>query len=738
MLLAASGASAAPVKVKISTPPGATLTPEPVATLTATRQQVGSGEAENALGHSLELDLAEEHVLNLEPGLWHMRLEADGLWAEPILLDVRNDGESTAAFELWPASTVKGSLAIPRGHDAPEALAASIATQEELGSSGFSPVSSVECPVDQGTWSCLLPARTLDLRLAAAGFVARYVWGVKPPAGGVLDLGEIELEPGASVMGWVLAETGSPVEDARVELRPRARRPINPAVEARIGAMRLSGATDERGFFQIGPLPPGEYAVEAKSPPFAPARSFVRVAEPAEQIVDPPLVLRLPQPVEIYVEPQLTPASAPWVIEVARLDDDSQTIAVFEDGVVSMGGWWRHDGVPPGRYRVSLGPESRQWWFSEEIEIEQASSPIYVEMPVVEVRGTVSLGDEPVEGELLFGAVALASDAEGRFEGFLPRPGSWRIKVSGSRPEVERSVEGIRVEPRPGKSYAELEIVLPDTRLEGKVVDRRRLPVEGAMVTAQSLDEIVPAVRVRTDPEGEFEVRALPEGLATVIAEADDGNERWYSPELEVNLEDGEAAKVQLVLRKEMRLRGRIVDGGRGVPGARIKAEASHIRGLPLFVEHSDAEGRFEVRLPGDTRDLTLSVGAAGFGFRLLRVQADPDQPLVVPLSPAAGTLVVETPELEHGAWDAPRIFILHQGAVESLGYLAAWARFQQEPRTEPGRLVIPSMAPGEYSACLIDYKHRFLAGNEGAGTCVHGFLADYGELSLTLPAAAE
>ncbi len=41
---------------------------------------------------------------------------------------------------------------------------------------------------------------------------------------------------------------------------------------------------------------------------------------------------------------------------------------------------------------------------------------------------------------------------------------------------------------------------------------------------------------------------------------------------------------------------------------------------------------------------------------------------------------------------------------------------------------LIPTMAPGEYSACLIDFKHRLLAGNQGTGTCVHGFPSDFGE----------
>ncbi len=70
---------------------------------------------------------------------------------------------------------------------------------------GASPLTAqVQCPVNaDGSWTCDLPAGTLDLRLKSRGYMAQYRWNANLPAGGESDLGAFTLKQGASVVGRV-------------------------------------------------------------------------------------------------------------------------------------------------------------------------------------------------------------------------------------------------------------------------------------------------------------------------------------------------------------------------------------------------------------------------------------------------------------------------------------------------------------------------------------------------------
>lgn len=731
LLLLLPQAAALPVQLSVSMPESLPEAMQPrTLKLTATRQDSGTTEGERK-PFTVELEPFSRRAVGLEPGIWRLALEAEGFWAKPLLVTVAGDDDE-AAFDLWPTGTVEGRLEVPRGEPVPESLRASFELVSEKGIPEAGIEGSTTCPVRAGQWSCPLPAARLDLRLQADGYVGHYAWGIQVPTGGVADLGTLDLRRGASVVGWVVTESEPSAEGARVRLSPRsAARQQSRLADSRAGRTGWVAEVNDRGFFQIGAVPPGEYVIEATKPPFAPARASVRVAEDrTTQVADPPLVLRRPRTVEVYVEPPVSPRGEPWWLEAVQVDGNSQAIGVFESRRIGANGSWNHDRVPQGRYEVRIGAHEDEWWFREELEIDAIPKPIFVHMPVIEVRGTVRLGEEPLPATLKFGLIPLASDAEGRFEGFLPHDGSWDVEVASTEARIERRLQ-LEVFEKPGKPYAEIEIRVPETTLAGWVVDENGQPVADAIVTAQSLDEIVPPVEIRTGEDGVFETQGLPAGLAVVSAQ-DYGR---YSPELEVDLEDGGATEwVELTLRPELRIRGRVVAGGRGVPGARIKAEPAHVRGLPVVVRSSDVDGRFEVGLPPDTEQVYVSVGAPGFGFRFFSTRADPDRPLEIPVSDASGTIVVELPEsFERNVWDSPKAFLLHAGAAEGLSYLRSWARFHRQPNGAGGRVVLPGMEPGDYSVCLLRYTERqSMAGRGDLGpACVGGSLSGFGELRL-------
>lgn len=705
------------------------------------RAREGSpGGNERPDGLAFDLEAPGESELDLGPGIWDLTVEAQGLWAAPTSVEVAEPVVSTK-LELWRTGELRAAAAAAENEDAPTAL---VVQFQPAPSGRDQPTGTAECVVRDELWSCEVPATTLDLRFQSPGWVQQYRWDVRVPAGGTRSLGELRFHRGAAVIGWVVAEGERAVDDTRVHLTPRSVVQHRSSVSgARIETMRLAAVTNSRGFFQIEGVPPGEYVLEAYKEPFAPTRVSVRVLrDQVTEVSDPPLVLREPQAVEIFVDPPLTPNGDRWRALWMQIDKGSSAIASQLEFEIPESGAWKLEDVPPARYLLTLGPAgSEQRWYQEEIEVGEAQPALFVTLPVTAVRGSVSFGDDPIAAELFFGrengpvAVALAADAEGRFEGYLPREGMWELDVVSEEPAVRRSFQNVEVVQRAGKSWAELELRLPKTALRGVVVDEASILAADAIVTVQSLDEVVAAVRMKSDDTGEFEVLGLPPGRTSVIAEDTRGREQLYSQEVEVELDDdGTPSKVRLVLRPELRIRGRVVDGDRGVPGARIKAEPVQLHGLPLFPEISDAQGFFEVHVPSQTRELVLSVGAPGFAFRFLRLPASVEEPVVVPVSQTSGTLRIRLPEeLDRTLWSSPDLYLHHGGATESLGYLLSWASFNDQLPPDDGLIVLPRMEPGDYVACLLPFGERFANAQSAPEDrrCTGGYLPAAGELEI-------
>ncbi len=672
-------------------------------------------------------------------------MTAEGFWAKPELLNVEED-PTAVQLGLWRAGFLQAEVHRLGNEELPTSIVARFQPATTSDSETPGPSGRVECPRQNRTWRCPVPAALLDLRLSTAGYGSQYRWDVEVPPAGTVDLGKLSFRRGFAVIGWVVTEGAhAAAGTTQIQLTPRLAAPQRSTPErVRIGRTSLSTTTNRRGFFELYDVPAGQYVIEATQKPFAPARATVEVlADQVTEIRDPPLILRAPRTFEAVVDPPVAPSGELWQIDLVEIDRSSTTIAVFDFGMVPQDGVWRAEGVPPARYRLTLGLPGEASWFSRELEIPPDQEPLFVTLPVVEVRGTVYFGEDPLAATLWFGrknhpvSVPLSSDADGRFQGFLPRDGMWDLDVIGEEPSFQRSLQNVEVTRRHGRSYAEIELRLPNTILTGVVVDERAFLVTDAIVTAQSLDEIVPATRLKTDEAGSFEIYGLPSGLTSIVAEASRHGQDLYSDEVQVDLTGDRPADVRLILQPALRIVGRVVANGRGVPGARIKAEPSQVFGLPIFTDSTTTDGAFELRLPATTQDYFLSVAAPGFGFRFFRVPVATEQPVIVPVTKASGSLVIELPDsVDRRLWNAPGVFLYHQGALESLGYLLFWAAFNgQQNGDAQQRLLIPGMEPGEYRACLI-HSSRRLAVLEGGSdeTCVTGYLPHAGQLELSFP----
>ncbi len=737
-------AAAGTIIVSVEEAAGARSIVEPIPAI-MTAQAVAAGpHAELPPKCAHELLVPGEVTVGLDRATWRLDLSVEGFWSEPKISRLEEE-DHHVRFELWPVGTIRARVGVAGNGEPPERLEVHFEPIPRKAEAESLPAGEVTCRPQEDVWTCRIPAGRLDLRFTADGYVTQYRWDVEVAGGGVVELEPLVLRRGSAVSGWVENEKGEPVKETQVALSPRSLGLHRNAVDrARMKRLTLQARTNHRGFFQIAGVEAGEYVIEANKVPFAPARATVQVLEGGETLIaDPPLVLRAPQVIEAYVDPPVPPVGEHWTIRLVQLDRSSQAMAVIEPTPVSLAGFWSSEPLAPGRYWLTLYRKDAERWFGQELELDNDTAPVFIDLPVVRVCGTVLLGDDPLPATVWFGgktgavSVKLVTDSDGRFEGFLPRAGRWNIDIAAAKRPVRRSFQREIIKP-PGIACAELDLPVPNTRFECLVVHESGVAAPGAIVDITSQEEVA-TDRESSDDEGRFDVYGLPPGLVTVKASKGYQDSFYYSDEIAVMLEEGEEPElVTLVLRPELRIRGRVIAGvdGRGVPGARIKAEPCQMRVGIIRMHTSDAAGYFEVHLPAETREFYLSVAAPGYAFEFLRLPADPDRDLVIPVGWASGTLIGDLPaSFDRDSWDSPLVLLYHSGAREHLSYLVGWwATF--EGKTEDGKnhFIIPSMKPGQYNVCLADrFVLPTLVTVPGpCAVCVTGNLPEAGELELS------
>jgi hypothetical protein len=701
----------------------------------------GPGEQEAV---RFEISMAEPARLDLAAGRWLLEVDAPGHWANPHQLEL---GEEPVSVELklWAAGAVAGGVQTARGEPSPGALtvffrpAPGSALAEKL------PPGKTTCSVEDRSWTCRLPAGVLDLRFQVDSYVPRYRWGVHVPIGGTEKLGRFDLVRGSSVLGWVVTSDGSPLRSgARVSLRPRASGAVVDAgKKERLQGLVFEAPINDRGFFQIDGAPAGAYVLEARQEPFAPAVATVRVLPGrSTEVANPPLVLEPPRTLEVFIEPVADPAGEPWTVELLRLDRDSSVVATVANAPAGPEGSWNKAGLSPGRYLLQVRRSAGDRWHVEEVELDGSTLPLQVQLEGVAVQGVVRLGEAPLAAALSFGGrhgavrVETRADEEGLFQTFLPQPGEWRVFVSSPEEGVARELSRVEIQPRPGKRLAELELLLPDNRVSGRVVDERGNEVELGYVTAQSVGERPePKVQARVEERGRFQLRGLAPGPLALVAEAEGDRS---SERLVVQVpEDGEVEDLVLVAREQVRISGVVVSSTGPVPGARVKAAPAGIRYLGVRTVTTDAQGRFEVSLPPAANEMLLAVAAPGFALRMLRLPIPEDRQLAVGVEPAAGTLVVESEEVpDRMQPGGPEIFVFRGNAFEGIPFLLGWAALHDPTTSSANRAVIPFLEPGEYQACFVLPAERpgLDFGIVPRQRCASGYLAPNGELTLKVP----
>jgi hypothetical protein len=715
------GAAAQAVTLRL-TPQGddANATPEPVTVRLAVPGEVG---------------------IDLAPGiLWRLETEAPDLWSEPRWLYPKAGEEAApVALTLFPTVPVSGALALPQSEALPQTLEIRFEPSPEQTGKIRPPRASVTCPVREQRFQCKLPASVLDLRLRVEGFVPVYKWDVTLAPGPARDLGLVSLVRGSSVSGWVRRDGDKPASaECKVELAPRAFGiPGNPAARQGLQAMKLETRVNARGFFQIVGPEPGTYVLSAAEPGLARASvAPVEVRPGLETALINPLLLMQPAKLTVGLLPPLDPWAKPWYVHVQRYEKEARGAAEFERGPASKDGLWERTGLAPGSYLLMVQGDGDSRWLAREIEVQPGDHRIDVEIPVVQVEGRVTQGDEPLQATLWFGGlhgqrrIRFDANERGELEGVLPSPGLWEVDLVADG--LRLRLPPVEVVLLPASSRAKVEIRVVDTRFRGEVVDEDGKPIEGAEVQATPFGR-KPST-VRTDAEGHFEIRGIQPGK--VVVEASKGGDRtsgWVNATV---VEGDDSPWLRLVVKRVRTVQGRVFSAQGPVVGARVEIRTDLLRegAATVVQEVSGPAGEFSVTLPGDAQLLNVAVEAPGHAIRFFRTAVPPGEVLEIPVEPVGGTLILDlgeaTPELVAQAGTG---LLVHGGTFVLFRKLQEWARLGRSDGRSAHQLIVPNLEPGDYMLCTGVNPHT-AAQNGGATGCTQGRLGPLQELVLTLP----
>ena len=631
---------------------------------------------------------------------------AKGFWGESRLVFVDGTRGTTAVgLSLWPTGTVTGRAIFPQGLETQPDIGCRFSFTPP-GDQGESPRGELECPTEGSGFRCEVPAGTLDLRLRAEWFVSHFVWGAKVPRAGSLDLVALTFTRGGSVVGWVETTSGPPSPSTcRVELSPaQATVALTGEAARRTNGAILSTHPTERGFFHLAGLAPGSYMIRAFQAPYSPTTTGpILVVENVETEVKEPIILEPPGELTVRVQPPLDPQGRPWKVTLFRRLDDPFESERLPDGESDGSERWLFTDVPQGPYSLQVSDADGSNWVDTPLLMQQLVQEEEVTVPVIPVEGRLTLGGKPLAGVVVFGgvhgkvAIKVWTDDLGRFECTLPREGEWEVTVGSRNPQLKRDMGNVPIRKRPGKAVAEVTIEIPDTLVEGKVVDESGRSVARASVVARSLSTREPQTEIQTDRHGDFQFRGLGVGRTLLMA----SSEGLVSDatQLEVRSENPVRNTV-LVLRGRKQLAGRVVSSSGGVIGAVVTVVPVG-QPSPGSEAVTGIDGRFEVAIPSWASEANIVVMAVGYSWSANRVQVPPKENslIVLRVQPLGGAITVRVPQPPN---DPRRVTTVleHNGVVVGFPTLIRWMGMN---RVQPGEpLTIPALEPGSYRVCAL------------------------------------
>ncbi len=480
------------------------IQPPPAAdTTVSVRELALDGRGEPREGTVLIKRGQERASMRLRTGAWMVEASAEGYWAPRVPVGAGLSAEVT----LLRMAIVSGITDTPTVRDFALRL-------EQLPGNRKPPTTSTfPCGLNGKEFSCAAPAGPWGFSLRKIGFVANYF--LAETLSGPKRLKEaVAFEPGASLAGWLSCED--------VNWKPASALVRIAKKGHSSGPKQFTAAVQPPGFFQIRRLEPGEYQVVGMQDGFAPDSRPVQVIKDSESFLIEPLVLAKAVTLELTVVPPLDPNGRPWQAEILeRVARGGNTVG---GGNVVDGRFIWAGLKKDGEYSVWLKTSTGQRWSAEESTFRADKPKIsrQIDAGMEAIVGEVLIAEKPLQAKLTFGVgsnleILLNSNEAGRFTGFLPRLGRWRVKVESTDKVVVRSVEANAVRGANGVATASIE--LDDFRARGVLVDERdQLYNESAIVSVvfpgkESFQRFVTG--------GRFELGGLPTGSLDLRAEAE-------------------------------------------------------------------------------------------------------------------------------------------------------------------------------------------------------------------------
>lgn len=670
--------------------------------------------------------------MSLAPGSWILETMAEGAWAPAIEIDIEEGKASELDVALLPAGDVVSTISVDAASAAlPHSMTARWSFRGEAPAWLAPGPYEQRCPVEAETHKllCTLPARAIDLRLGAPGFVPHYAWGLEVVAGQQAQLPNLVLRTGSSLVGRVERSDGDPAQGASVQAAPaRAGGAPTATTERRSEQLKEETSVNALGFFQIAALRPGAYNVTVELAGYGRVTSsLIKVRAESEVVLDQPLVLHRFPKGEIAITPLIDPSGAPWTVILADSRGGTQYTQTDDTGLATF------PMLEPGVYQAMVMTADGESLAHREVTLSEDRSRVEIAIDSIEVEGSVTLADQPLAARLYFGgshgaeSVHLRSDADGRFAGTLPRLGSWVVDIISRAEWVER--RGVRIEVEPAEEGpAQIEIALPAAAIEGRVIDDSGEGVADAAILVVALGVAVDPPSPRSRGDGHFTLRGVDPGRYRLQAFKVEAEGRATSASVEVEIDAPAAiAEVELVLGDRSTQRGVVLDPyGRGVPGAAVEVNLPPGASVILPRTTTDADGSFVLHLPPEQSEAEILVMAPGYRLHEERLPVASSREWVLVLDENAGVLHVVGVQPQSGTMAMvdrvapdPRSYPLH--------LLRRWASIQRSEPADPNTLLIPGMPAGTYRICPPPSAHR-------AAECISTSLSIGSEATLTMP----
>lgn len=475
--------------------------------------------------------------------------------------------------------------------------------------------------------------------LVSDGLSSRLRPGVVVEAGEKSNLGEIMLEPTASVSFLVLdAETDKPVPGAMLIWSPPPM--MNREAAASLLASRLSTKTDENGRARldaVGPVPlAAQWRIERDGYAVVESKPLeIHLVKPiGKEIIRvsprPRLIVHVAFPDEPRDRQRLVGA----VMKVLSGDRFSRRLEheqPLESGKIVA------EVSKLGVVRILIESSEGKPLLYEDLELRDPVTRIDLPVRPVEIFGRVLNDDEPVsdiwisvahpvEGQIILGETF--STAGGNYSLVTFQRGKVTIGALGaSRSGFSFYPSRHQVDIGPEQASAGFDIELPTYGATLKVLDAvTREPVRAKVSKEIKSGESTLMGLTSTNDQGVLEFSSWPESDGKLIINA----RGYHGAEIDLHL-TGERPEREVLLTRAERVGGVVVDSaGRPVPNANLTAGYSGVdAGSARQSVWSDSSGSFELD-SAPVAGSVIYVTASGFALSVVELKAGLDNRIVM------------------------------------------------------------------------------------------------------------